>query len=227
MSSNHSEHTSSNKNHSKEGSLPPRRSKHGRDNGDQTEELEKPRRFPFIQFWLCAFIALIAAFLVFYFWQEYQDNQSSVEQSYVDSVDIVNQQEQESPREVPEEDVSLEEDGDINSDVEQDENKEDLIGNKNEDKETSEEQVQDEETKEQTTEKQDQTTEEQDKTTEEPKKSQVIRTVHTIQEGETMYSITQKYFGSQDYRDYLAEFNGIKDIRDIQSGMKLNIPEKP
>lgn len=225
MSSNHSEHTSSNKRHSIEGSLPPRRSKHGRDNEHQSEEegFEKPKRFPIIQMILFAFIALIAAFLVFYFWQQYKAEQPLTTESNVDTVARVNQQDQGSSSEPPEGDVSFEDDGDINNEEEQDDNKEELSDNEQENKESSVEQDQDMDQDQEQDQEQDL---DQNQTGVEPKKGSV-RTMHTIQPGETMYSITRKYFGSHDYIDFLAEFNDIKDIREIQSGMKLKIPEKP
>lgn len=212
MSSNHSEHTSSNQHKPIEGSLPPRSTKHSREHESEEEGFEKTRRFPMIQMILFAFIALIAAFLVFYFWQQYDVPSST--KPYVDPLESSNQQENQQDQgdfsEIPEKDVSLEEDGDINN-KEQDQGKEDISDNNQVDKEPADKQP----------------TDKQDSVVEEPKQGPAVRTIHTIQPGETMYSITMKYFGTSDYIEYLAEFNQINDIREIKSGMELKIPEKP
>jgi cytoskeletal protein RodZ len=212
LSSNHLDHTSSNKHKPIEGSLPPRSTKHSREHESEDDGFEKPKKFPVIQMILFAFIALIAAFLVFYFYQQY--NTPLATKPYIDPVESVNQQEDQvdqidSPK-APKEEVSLEENGEINNTEEQDQDKENTKDNTKDNSQSDKE-----------------NTEKQNQAIEEPKQAPTLRTLHIIQPGETMFSITMKYFGSSDFIDYVAEFNQISDIREIKSGMELKIPEKP
>lgn len=226
MSSNHLDHTSSNKHKPIEGSLPPRSTKHSREHESEDEGLEKPKRFPVIQMILFAFIALIAAFLVFYFYQQY--NTPPTTKPYIDPVEGVNQQEdqveqKDSPK-VAEEEVSLEDNGEINNNTEEQDQDKDKDKDKDNIKDSNQSDQENIKDSNQTAKE---TSEKQDQVTEEPKQAPTVRTLHIIQPGETMFSITMKYFGSSDFIDYVAEFNQISDIREIKSGMELKIPEKP
>lgn len=52
--------------------------------------------------------------------------------------------------------------------------------------------------------------------------------VHTVQEGENLFRITMKYYGSNEHQDYIAQFNNINDpSTDVKVGMQIKIPEKP
>ncbi|MCH1624117.1 L,D-transpeptidase family protein [Ferdinandcohnia quinoae] len=47
---------------------------------------------------------------------------------------------------------------------------------------------------------------------------------HHVKKGETLISISKKYYGTSDYIRSLASFNGIKDLNNVKFGTKLRIP---
>ncbi|MBO8170657.1 MAG: LysM peptidoglycan-binding domain-containing protein [Bacillaceae bacterium] len=47
---------------------------------------------------------------------------------------------------------------------------------------------------------------------------------HRVQKGETLFSITMKYYGSKIYMDKLAEYNHIQDPAQLKAGTVLEIP---
>ncbi|MFB9326199.1 LysM peptidoglycan-binding domain-containing protein [Paenibacillus aurantiacus] len=50
--------------------------------------------------------------------------------------------------------------------------------------------------------------------------------VHTVKEGETLYSISRAYFGSNSYAKKIAAFNQLGDGDELKAGTKLKIPPK-
>lgn len=48
---------------------------------------------------------------------------------------------------------------------------------------------------------------------------------HRVLPGETLYSITMKYYGSKKYMDELAAYNGIGNNSNIRTGTVLKIPD--
>lgn len=50
--------------------------------------------------------------------------------------------------------------------------------------------------------------------------------VHTVKEGETLYSISRTYFGSNSYAKKIAAYNQLGDGDDVKVGTKLKIPPK-
>jgi cytoskeletal protein RodZ len=215
LSNNHSEHSSHKQNHSEgEGFLPPRYTKHGKRNDEETDqEMEREKSFPVIQIILYAFLALIAAFLIYWFWQENQSapsvtpptTESQEESSQEDKGDLT------SDISDDEGDKSKETDSDLN-----DTSKDDMEESEAGDAETSEE-------SDEGIEQDPQADEASDESTTEP----IIIAEHIVQSGETLYSITMKYYHSKKYMDYLAEYNSINDTRNIEAGTKLIIPAKP
>ncbi|WP_202080058.1 LysM peptidoglycan-binding domain-containing protein [Caldalkalibacillus salinus] len=56
--------------------------------------------------------------------------------------------------------------------------------------------------------------------------SEEVVAVHTVQAGETFYSITMLYYDDKRYLEPLAAFNQIDDIRQINAGSQIRIPAK-
>lgn len=56
--------------------------------------------------------------------------------------------------------------------------------------------------------------------------SSVTAVVHTVKEGETLYSISRTYFGSNSYAKKIAAYNKLGDGDDVKVGTKLKIPPK-
>jgi LysM repeat protein len=50
---------------------------------------------------------------------------------------------------------------------------------------------------------------------------------HIVQQGETLYSISRKYFNSSKYAKAIAEYNQLKDGDDVKVGSVLKIPAEP
>ncbi|MFC4104170.1 LysM peptidoglycan-binding domain-containing protein [Paenibacillus xanthanilyticus] len=50
--------------------------------------------------------------------------------------------------------------------------------------------------------------------------------VHTVKEGDTLYSISRTYFGSNSYAKKIAAYNQLGDGDDVKVGTKLKIPPK-
>ncbi|GMK44237.1 hypothetical protein PghCCS26_13640 [Paenibacillus glycanilyticus] len=49
--------------------------------------------------------------------------------------------------------------------------------------------------------------------------------VHTVKSGETLYSISKIYYGSDKYVKFIADYNHIDNIDDVKAGMVLKIPK--
>lgn len=243
MSNNHSEHSSHKQNHSEgEGFLPPRYTKHGKRNDEETDqEMEREKSFPVIQIILYAFLALIAAFLIYWFWQENQ-SAPSVTPPTTESQEESSQEDKGDPASDisdDEGDKSKETDSDLN-DMSKDDMEESEAGNAETGEESGEEIEQDSQAEEASdnqnesgshaegdqnptnAEQSEESPDSQSPTTE----SNIIAE-HIVQSGETLYSITMKYYHSKKYMNYLAEHNGINDTRNIEAGTKLIIPAKP
>lgn len=47
---------------------------------------------------------------------------------------------------------------------------------------------------------------------------------HSVKKGETLLSITRKYYGKDEYFRPLAKFNGIKNLNHLPAGTKIRIP---
>jgi len=50
-------------------------------------------------------------------------------------------------------------------------------------------------------------------------------TDHTVKNGETLYSISKAYYGSNKYAMFIADFNQIVDIDNVKAGTVLKIPK--
>jgi nucleoid-associated protein YgaU len=50
-------------------------------------------------------------------------------------------------------------------------------------------------------------------------------TEHTVKNGETLYSISKTYYGSNKYAMFIADFNQIVDIDNVKAGTVLKIPK--
>ncbi|XEC94315.1 LysM peptidoglycan-binding domain-containing protein [Paenibacillus tarimensis] len=50
---------------------------------------------------------------------------------------------------------------------------------------------------------------------------------HTVQQGETLSSISRKYYNSSKYANIIAEYNLLKDHNDVKVGQVLKIPASP
>ncbi|OEF97259.1 hypothetical protein BHF71_03745 [Vulcanibacillus modesticaldus] len=51
-------------------------------------------------------------------------------------------------------------------------------------------------------------------------------TIHVVAPGENLFRISLKYFGSGEYVEALAKYNGLADVNDIYAGFELKIPSK-
>jgi LysM repeat protein len=212
---------------SENGELPPRSLKHGKNKEDlaspesesTSAKESKPKRkaFYFIQFLLWAFLSII---LFIFTWIVYQNDQFNlftpssmdkvqkergVENGIVQKKDDMGQAKESEPPSLLDQDPFELNDG-TNEEV--DGTKE--VGEGIEEETTG-------------TRENAQIGEGQNNLEESPPR---IIAEHVVQPGETFYRITVKYYQSRKYEDYLAEFNGIKDKTQIQSGMILKIPEK-
>ncbi|WP_201004797.1 LysM peptidoglycan-binding domain-containing protein [Paenibacillus glycanilyticus] len=49
--------------------------------------------------------------------------------------------------------------------------------------------------------------------------------VHTVKSGETLYSISKIYYGSDKYVKFIADYNHIDNMDDVKAGMVLKIPK--
>jgi cytoskeletal protein RodZ len=233
LSNNHSEHSSHKQNQSEEGTfLPPRYTKHGKRNDEEMDqEIEREKSFPLIQIILYAFLALIAAFLIYWFWHENQSNPSTTAPT--------TESQEESPQEDEgdtttnmgdgEDEQSKETDSDLNETSKND-MEESKVGETEPSDEESGEGIEQDPQTDEASDVQNPTSPEQAEESPSPDESSEEPTIiaeHIVQSGETLYSITMKYYHSKKYMDHLAEYNGIKDIRNIETGTKLIIPEKP
>jgi LysM repeat protein len=221
---------------SEQGELPPRSLKHGKNNkedlgspGNESTSTKdnKPKRkaFYFIQFLLWAFLSII---LFIFTWIVYQNDQFNfftpssldkvqeergTENGIVQKKDDMGQaKESESPSLLDQDPFQL-----------NDGANEEVDGTKEIEEEPKDAGVEEEEGETTGTEENGQIGEGQNNLEESPPR---IIAEHVVQPGETFYRITVKYYQSREYEDYLAEFNGIKDKTQIQSGMILKIPEK-
>jgi cytoskeletal protein RodZ len=241
LSNNHSEHLSQKpKDLEGEGFLPPRYTKHGkRKDEEMDQEMEREKSFPLIQIVLYTFLAIIAAFLIFWFWQENQTAPSST--TPTDSQEEVLQKEKDdSTSDTGDvgDDGSRETDSGLSDQDEHDEGDSSKGGagegsgdGIEQDPQTQADESSDNQTQSNDT-KSDQNSQEpgqsqESPSSQEPVSESKIMAEHIVQPGETLYSITMKYYHSKKYMDYLAEYNGIKDTRNVEAGVKLMIPEKP
>ncbi|MCA0757057.1 LysM peptidoglycan-binding domain-containing protein [Paenibacillus sp. N4] len=48
---------------------------------------------------------------------------------------------------------------------------------------------------------------------------------HTVKSGETLYSISKKYYGSDKYVKLIASYNHLADIEDVKAGTVLKLPK--
>lgn len=48
---------------------------------------------------------------------------------------------------------------------------------------------------------------------------------HTVKSGETLYSISKNYYGSDKYVRFIADYNHIENIADVKAGTVLKIPK--
>jgi cytoskeletal protein RodZ len=228
LSNNHSEHPSLKQNQLKgEGSLPPRYTKHGKRNEEETdqEEMEREKNFPVIQVILYAFLALIAAFLIYWFLQQNQTAPSATTPTTESQEESSSDEKGGATSDVGDEQVnkSNETDSDM-SDASKDNEEESAVGDADtEVVEESEDGVEQNPQTEPTNTEQSEESPDSQEPVEEPS----IIAEHTVQSGETLYSITMKYYSSKKYMYHLAEYNGIKDTRNIEAGTKLIIPAKP
>lgn len=210
--------------------LPPRHTKHGRrrpNTGKEAERKEESKQgerngsFPLIQIIFYTFIAFILAFMLLWYWQNYLSDfiSSGPPSANVSEPDENNERhgaedlDQISEEEKPEPDPVQPPSSERNDSV----NEEQGEGNGDE-REAGEEgdrnqvELGSEEESEFVAETENET---------EPH----ILTEHIVQPGETLYSITMKYYGSRDYEDELAAYNDIEDKRNIRAGMTLIIPD--
>lgn len=216
--------------------LPPRHSKHGRRKSDdeQHEMVEskakdniknKSKSFLYIQIILYTFLALIAAIIILYYANDQRIDKVSDEP--IDPMEnFLQKQAQNGTPSV----------GNLEPDSSQKEESTNVTqDNKNQEIDITKDVpdlVRSEQKKDYTENGYNETSEERDRVEEPPQSSTPsstdpnIRLEHTVQSGETLYSITMRYYKSKTHLDYLAKFNGIKDpTTDIRVGMKLKIPE--
>jgi cytoskeletal protein RodZ len=220
LSNNHSEYVSNKHSQLEEKLLPPRHTKHGKRNDEEIDqETERKKGFPVIQIVLYAFLALIAALLLFLFWQESQTAPSSTASTNKPAEEVSKQGEGSSSELGQETKEDTSKKTDPNSSDKDDGNEEPEPIGAVEEKEDNQngnglqsDKGQDAEESEQS---------------EEPNSGPKKMAEHIVQPGETFYAITMKYYHSKKYMDYLAQYNGIKNIRDVQAGTTLIIPEKP
>lgn len=219
-------------------SLPPRHTKHGRrrqESDSSTADYLKSRNsrkgFYYIQIILYTFLALIAAIIIYYYVNT-QNQEALTDKPAVDPLDnsleqqaqngnhhgqtsALQVQEQEAEEHGVEEGKEESEQQSENNDLDKPEATPDVVRN-GQKKEYPEQHFK-------------QPSGESERVEEPPqpeRTSPQIRTVHTVQAGETLYSITMRYYNSKQYMDYLAEYNGIKDpTKDVKVGMNIQIPE--
>jgi LysM repeat protein len=219
---------------SENGELPPRSLKHGKNKEDltspesesSTTNENKPKRkiFYFIQFLLWAFLSII---LFIFSWLLYQNDKFNF---FTPSMDKV-QEEREVENGIDQKKEHMDQAKESESPSLLDKDPFQLNDRESEKVEGTKEieegpkEAGDEKVEEETTgaEENAQNGEGQNNLEETPPR---IIAEHVVQPGETFYRITVKYYQSREYEDYLAEFNGIKDKTQIQSGMILKIPEK-
>lgn len=51
--------------------------------------------------------------------------------------------------------------------------------------------------------------------------------IYVVKPGDSLTSISEEFYGTTEYGNYLAEVNGIADPTSIQVGQELTIPEEP
>jgi cytoskeletal protein RodZ len=242
LSNDHLEHLSQKpKDLEGEGFLPPRHTKHGKRKDEETDyEMEREKSFPLIQIVLYTFLAIIAAFLIFWFWQENQTAPSST--TTKDSQEeVVQKDEDDSASDTGgvKDNDSKGTDSDLSDQGERDEEDGSKGGvgegsgdGTEQDPQTKADESSDNQNQSDHDTESDQNPQKPEQSQEspgsqEPTNEPKIIAEHIVQPGETLYSITMKYYHSKKYMDYLAEYNRIKDTRNVEAGVKLMIPEKP
>lgn len=220
-------------------SLPPRHTKHGRRRQEKSEHNQddvsnRGRGLYYIQIILYTFLALIAAIIIYYYVNT-QQQETMMDKQAVDPLVSFLEQEAQNGNNANNGELSL-------STTEQTEENTFSEKQAQDAKEewTDEQQVKDvvaklpelvrpEQKKEYPEREYTGSSGEQDEIEEPPQETSSqpkLKAVHTVQAGETLYSITMKYYSNKDYINYVAKFNGIKDpTTDVKVGMKLNIPE--
>lgn len=51
--------------------------------------------------------------------------------------------------------------------------------------------------------------------------------IYVVRPGDSLTSISEDFYGTTEYGDYLAELNGISDPEALQVGAELTVPEEP
>lgn len=178
----------------------------GEEESEKSKKKPRKRRsFLTIQIILFSFLALILAFLVFWYWQEQQNIATQaptdpfdrfLEQGGLQPPVVLDEEEDVEPEEEQTQDPNDLSDenslGEGSNDNQSDESESDFLnGDKQSDPEDD------------------------------------ILARHKIQAGETLYRISVNYYGTGQHADALAEFNGIKDKTNISTGTEIIIPKLP
>lgn len=202
------------------GSLPPRHTKHGRrrperNRQDHIDVKSRNKGLYYIQIILYTFLALIAAVIVYYYVNT-DSHEAMADKETADPLEIFLEREAQNHNKPDPRELS-------SSVVEQQES----VMEQQEDTATQEKKAPSEEPREEVREEEtDEQQPEIDQPAQDTSTQPKLRAVHTVQAGETLYSITMKYYKNKEYLNYVAQFNGIKDpTTDVKVGMKLSIPE--